>query len=213
MHKYSIYIHDEYSYHSHPINLYHSTKFTQVEFEHMFRNAMKPALLKYYSARTLMWRIDPVGDIVETLYEMMPGGSGEYVSSNPASVSYIVARHMVTAHGFHMHRDRDCVAVIHLDELGGMTYGIENNNSWNEAVSHANNSDCVSKSMQNSIELITVLDKLKTELKILPAKLMSLDEFMAFYDDTPTNEYEFVDVCIRYDVYKEAYGNNQSIEG
>lgn len=179
----------------------------------MFRNAIKPALLKYYGGRTLIWRNNPVCDVDETLYEMIPGGSCEYVSSNPLSVSHIVAQYMVTAHGFHMHRDRDCVAVIHLDELAGMAYGIENNSSWNDAVMHANDSDHVSKSMRNSIELITVLDKLKTELKILPAKLMSLDEFMAFYDDTPTNEYEFVDVCIRYDVYKEAYGNDQSIEG
>lgn len=99
----------------------------------------------------------------------------------------------------------------HSDYSGNFSNCVENNDAWVSDVT-AMPRECINKSMANSIELLGILDKLKEDLKIIPSKLMTLDEFMDFYNDTPTNEYEFADVCIRYDVYKEQYGNDQSIE-
>lgn len=206
--------HSDYS--SYSIDLLHTTKFQKAEFEYMFRSSMKPAIESYYRGKSLRWIGSPDIDLgmCDLLHVQNADGSWESVTRGVGSLSLIVAKYMVRMYGFVIQPDHTPVASINFDDdlyAGNFGYCVENNDVWASDIA-AMPREAISLSMENSIELLGLLDNLKKDMKILPSKLMTLDEFMDFYNDTPTDEYELSDVCMRYEVYKENYGNDQSIE-
>lgn len=177
---------------------------------------MKPAIESHFIGKSLRWVVNTDIDEVDTelLYVNGNDGSWEPVTFGVYSLGMIIAKYMVRKYGFTIHRECSRAAIIHFDDdiyAGSYSHLVENNDEWKRDIANIP-PEVISIGMQNSIEMLSVLDNLKKDLKILPSKLMTLDEFMDFYNDTPTDEYEFADVCMRYEVYKETYGNDQSIE-
>lgn len=205
MYKYKIARHDEVD--GYDIEMYHCINFSQTEFEYMFRNAMQPAINAYLLTQDLCWHIDEEISTQPILHEY-DANSKRYIrtSFDVATLTQIVADYLVKHGGFQY--INKISASIGFDSSQWID-SITRDGSTAVDYGYIDESDIT----RNSITLLSVLDNLKLTLPIHPPHSMTLMEFMAFYHDEPTNVHEFADVCIRYEVYKEKYGDNTSAEG